>query len=155
VARQRKDRSTAAWCFRAVAASLLLAGSLFPGVAAADEAGDLKASIVVRCLYSAGEFGTQLVDICVRDDLDAVQALQAYPRESAAMIEWCTHRLQVEGWVRVKMCVDENAEAEAALATLGPLHGALIDACREKLGREGAARVRACVDKGIKSGSGD
>ncbi len=155
MARQRKSRSIAAWYPRAVAASGLLAGLLLPGAVAADEAEELKASIVVRCLYSAGEFGSQLVDICVRDDLDAMQALQAYPPESAGMIEWCTHRLQVDGWVRVRMCVDENTEAEAALASLDSRHGKLIDDCRAKVGREGSVRVRSCVDQGIKSNAGD
>lgn len=126
---------------------VLLAAALFgPFAAFADEAEELRASIVVRCLYHAGEFGNELVDICVKEDLAAARALLKYPPDSVAIVDLCAERLQGDGWARVKMCADEDIAAEEALARLDPRHGPLIAECRAKAGRFGSAKVRACVD---------
>ncbi len=125
---------------------LFAAALLSPFAAIADEAQDLKAAIVVRCIYSSGEFGNQLVDICVRDDLAAAQALRKYP---AVIVDNCAGRMQDDGWARVKMCADEDIAAEEALARLDPQHGSLVAECRAKTGRAGSAKVRACVDAAL------
>ena len=127
--------------------AVLFAAALFsPFAAFADETEELKASIVVRCIYHAGEFGNQLVDICVRDDLAAAQALRKYP---AAIVDNCAGRMQDDGWTKVKMCADEDMAAEKALAGLDPQHGSLVAECRAKTGRSGSAKVRACVDAAL------
>ena len=124
--------------------SMLLAAVLFnPFTAFADDAEELKAAIVVRCIYSAGEFGSQLVDICVKEDLAAAQALQKYP---AAIVDHCAGRVQGDGWSRVKMCADEEMAAEAALSKLDPKYAATIADCRSKAGALGSAKVKSCVD---------
>ena len=57
--------------------SVLLAAALFnPFQLFADEAEELRASIVVHCFYSVGEFGSQLVDICVEENLAAAAELE-------------------------------------------------------------------------------
>jgi len=72
-----------------------------------DEAQDLKASIVVSCIYQVGEFGSGLVDICVKENLAAAEALAGYPKSASQVVDDCTDRLQGDGWARIKMCVDQ------------------------------------------------
>lgn len=125
---------------------LLAAALLCPFACPADEAGELRAWVVARCLYHAGEFGNELVDICVKADLAAAQALREYPPRSAAIVEGCTARLLDGGWEKIKMCADADIAAEEALARFDPRHGSLIAECRTKVGRFGSAKVRACAD---------
>lgn len=131
---------------------LLAAALLDPSACLADEAEELRASIVVRCLYQAGEFGNQLVDICVKEDLAAALALQKYPPKSTMIVELCAERLQADGWARIKMCADEDIAAEEALARLDPRYGSLIAECRAKAGRFGSARALTCVQDALKPG---
>lgn len=134
--------------------SLVLALALAAPVSGVcDEAEELRASIVVRCIYHAGEFGNQLVDICVKADLAAALALRDYPPQSAAIVNRCAERLQDDGWERIKMCADDDIVAEAALAALDPAQAQILAACRAKAGRFGSAKVKACVDQGIQSGT--
>jgi len=134
--------------------SLILALALSaPASGICDEAEELRASIVVRCIYHAGEFGSQLVDICVKADLAAALALRDYPPQSAAIVNRCAERQQDDGWERIKMCADEDIAAEAALAALGPAQAEILAACRAKAGRFGSAKVKACVDQGLQSGT--
>jgi hypothetical protein len=131
-------------------APILLAAALFiPFASPADEAEDLRASIVVRCLYHVGEFGSQLVDICVRDDLAAAQALRKYP---ASIVDHCAGRVQGDGWTGIKMCADAEMAAEEALSKLGPQYATTIVECRAKAGAQGSAKVKACVDGALKPG---
>jgi hypothetical protein len=90
---------------------LFAAVASFPPLIHADEAQDLKAAIVMRCYYAVGEFGSELVDRCVKDDLAASQALQQYPKEVAPVIRSCTDRLLGDGFGRIKACVDEAVKA--------------------------------------------
>lgn len=135
--------------FRSLILALALSG---PVAGLCDEAEELKASIVVRCIYSAGEFGNQLVDICVKADLAAAQALRNYPPQSAVIVNRCTARLQDDGWERIKMCADGDIAAEAALSSLGAAQADLIASCRAKAGRFGSVKVKACVEDALKPG---
>lgn len=124
--------------------SVLFAAALFnPFPLFADEAEELRASIVVHCFYSVGEFGSQLVDICVKENLAAAQALQKYP---AAIVDHCAGRVQGDGWSKIRMCADEEIAAEEALSKLGPKYAATIAECRDTVGASGSAKVKACVD---------
>ena len=132
---------------------VLLAGALlcaFPALA--DESEDLKSLIVMRCLYHAGEFGNELVDICVKADLAAAQALQEYPPQSAEIVQRCTARLLDGGWEKIRICADNDIAAEEALARLDPRHGSLIAECRAKAGRYGSAGALVCVQDALKPG---
>jgi len=123
--------------------SVLLAAALFnPFQLFADEAEELRASIVVHCFYSVGEFGSQLVDICVKENLAAAQALQKYP---AAIVDHCAGRVQGDGWSKIRMCADEEIAAEEVLSKLDPKYAATIMECRDKFGASGSAKVKACV----------
>jgi hypothetical protein len=93
------------------AAALLQAVLSFPPVVGADEAQDFKAAIVMRCYHAVGEFGSQLIDTCVKEDLAASEALKSYPPESAVLIQSCTDRLIGDGFARVKACVDQGVKS--------------------------------------------
>ncbi len=70
--------------------------------------------IVTRCIFDVGEFGSEAVDICVRYDVEARNALKDYPPEAAELIAKCTNRMKGGGWVMVKRCVDRRlAEGSA------------------------------------------
>lgn len=130
--------------------SLILALALCtPAAGFCDEAEELKASIIVRCLYQFGEFGSELVDICVKDDLAAAQALQNYPSQSAAIIDRCARSLLGDGWSRIRMCADGDIAAEEALAKLDPKHAPAIAECRARMHASGSAKVKACVDAAL------
>lgn len=92
---------------------------LLPGCAlallwsVASYAGD-PAEIVERCIYDIGEFGTEAVDMCVKQDRAAEKALLAYPPEAAPLIEACIKRAKAGGWVMVQRCVDRRLAAPPA-----------------------------------------
>ncbi|HWA11684.1 MAG TPA: hypothetical protein VHA15_01185 [Burkholderiales bacterium] len=91
--------------------ALLAVSLLAPLAAAGDEAQDLKAAIVMRCYYAVGEFGSELVDRCVRDDTAAYEALGRYPPEHAGIVRSCTERRQGDGFARIRACVDDALKA--------------------------------------------
>lgn len=67
-----------------------------------------SSEIVTRCIFDMGEFGSEAVDICVRYDVEARNALKDYPPEAAQLIAKCTDRMKGGGWVMVKRCVDRG-----------------------------------------------
>lgn len=73
-----------------------------------------SSEIVTRCIFDVGEFGSEAVDICVRYDVEARNALKDYPPEAEQLIAKCTNRMKGGGWVMVKRCVDRRlAEGSA------------------------------------------
>lgn len=91
-------------CFVAAALLATLCGT--PPALAAD-----TADIVTRCIFDIGEFGSEAVDVCVKQDIAAQKALAAYPPEAAPTIESCTERAKNGGWVMVQRCVDRALNA--------------------------------------------
>ena len=91
---------------------ILLAGAAFRPcpVFAADDTReqDLRADIVYRCYNKMGEFGAEGVDVCVRGELSAMQALSAYPLEAGQIVQRCTLYVQIIGWELAKACVDKD-----------------------------------------------
>jgi hypothetical protein len=84
---------------------------ILPALPAAPVEEDLQAEIVVGCIYSVGEFGAELVEICRKDNLAAALALRDYPPHHARIIEGCSRRLMASrGWAGVKECVDQEIE---------------------------------------------
>lgn len=71
------------------------------------------AEIVTRCIFDIGEFGSEAVDMCVKQDIAAQQALKAYPPEAGAVIADCTERAKNGGWVMVQRCVDRKLAGAA------------------------------------------
>jgi hypothetical protein len=67
-----------------------------------------SSEIVTRCIFDIGEFGAEAVDICVRYDVEARNALKDYPPEAEQLIAKCTNRMKGGGWAMVKRCVDRG-----------------------------------------------
>ena len=61
--------------------------------------------VVARCSDQYAEFGIELVRGCIREDLAAVEALNAYPPEVRPRIDACILRKLHHGWVLVRECV--------------------------------------------------
>ena len=72
---------------------------------------DLMADIVYRCYYQMGEFGAAGVEVCVKGELSAMQALKMYPQEASEIVQRCTERLEPIGWEMVKSCADRDIAA--------------------------------------------
>lgn len=115
---------------------------------------DLHAEVVMGCIYSVGEFGSELVEICRKENLAAAQALRAYPKADEGLIERCSRRLMASGgWAAVKVCVDQDLEAQRALNDYPAKHHALIAECQAENAELGPRKTKFCVDQRL-SGAG-
>ena len=131
------------------AALLLLPVFAFPAEGMKEE--DLKAEIVPTCILAVGEWGTDMVEICVEREVAAVEAVLQYRARARASVARCTERWKRSGWTEVKACVEHDMEADAALAEYAKEHEALVASCRAQKGSGGPAAVRACVDDALAS----
>jgi hypothetical protein len=61
--------------------------------------------VVGRCQDQYAEFGVELVRACIRADLAAVEALNAYPPADRPRIDACILRDLPKGWTVVRDCV--------------------------------------------------
>ncbi len=61
--------------------------------------------VVGRCQDQYAEFGIELVRACIREDLAAVEALNAYPPADRPRIDACILRDLPKGWTVVRDCV--------------------------------------------------
>ena len=132
---------------RAVVRGMLLAVVLSPPIAGASQSKDLHAEIVMGCIYSVGEFGAELVEVCRKENLAAEQALRTYPSQHRDLIERCGRRVMGSGWVGVKRCADQDIQAQAALNAYPAEHRALIAECQEQNAEQGPKKFKACVDE--------
>jgi hypothetical protein len=132
------------WC------SVLLVGiALFAiSVARADS------DSVARCILQVGEFGNDMVQICVADDVAAEKALSAYPEESKHIVTRCVRNVEQTGWVMAKRCADRDIAAAKALDDYPAEHEPLILKCTGQVGSRGPARVMECVDRAIAASQG-
>lgn len=61
--------------------------------------------VVGRCQDQYAEFGVELIRSCIREDLAAVNALNAYPAADRPRIDACVLRDFRKGWSVVLACV--------------------------------------------------
>jgi hypothetical protein len=134
----------AARCCRLCLPLLLAVTAAASAAPVTDE--ELRAEVVYWCYVQSGEFGTDAVDLCVRDEFAAAKALQAYPPSARVFREACDRRAGTRGLTQVKACVDEEIAFEAELATYAADRAPRIEACRLRYGSAGAARVRRCIE---------
>jgi len=107
---------------------------------------------VARCIHQVGEFGNEMVQICVDDDVAAEKALSQYPAKTRSIVARCSRHAEANGWVIAKRCADQDIAAEDALAGHPHEHKPLIEKCTNEVGDRGRARVKACVDQAIAAG---
>jgi hypothetical protein len=112
---------------------------------------DLKAEIVPTCILAVGEWGTNMVEICVEREVAALEGVLQYRAPARASVARCTERWKRSGWTEVKACVEHDMEADAALAEYAKEHEALVASCRAQKGSGGPAAVKACVDDALAS----
>lgn len=91
--------------------SIFLAGALAlwcSNVTAAHAAQEPVATsdiVIARCTEQASEFGLEQLRSCIRQDLAAVDALNAYPPEARPRIDACILKHLPKGWTMVHDCV--------------------------------------------------
>jgi hypothetical protein len=127
----------------AILAVLLLLSS---GACLADDDSD----IVSGCAMSNAEFGTEMIDICVKENQAARAEIARYPAEMKKIVDRCSRRKEM-GWGIVKKCIDEDIAAGPVLEAYARDHGPLLEQCQERFfGRE-ASRIKLCVEKALEA----
>jgi len=69
-------------------------------------AADYATLVPSTCIHGMGEWGEEAVHDCIRRELPAAQALEAYPASSQPVIERCIGVAGRGGWVAIKECTD-------------------------------------------------
>lgn len=113
---------------------------------------DIADEAVVRCHIQAGEWGNEMIDACVKAELEAAEAVLRYPEKDRMIVKRCAEGVEIKGWVSVKRCIDKDIAAANALSGYSERHQALIAQCNREMAKGGAARVKACVDEAIAAG---
>lgn len=102
--------------------------------------------IITGCHFSNAEWGTDMIDRCIKDNFANRALVMQYPAQHKRIVSRC--RLKNEyGWDYVKACIDKDIEAQAALKSYPAEKAALITACDADFGERGFVVVKACVDK--------
>ena len=128
--------------------AIILAGVLLlsPTPCLADD----DSEIVTGCLMSNAEFGSEMAQICIKQNQSVRAEVARYPDEVRDIVELCSRRKEM-GWDVVKKCIDDDIAAKPVLEAYARDHGPLLARCQiEYLGRE-ASRIRLCVDKALEA----
>ena len=111
---------------------------------------DDDSDTVSGCAMSNAEFGTEMIDICVKANQAARAEIARYPAERKKIVDRCSRRKEM-GWGIVKKCIDEEIAAGPVLEAYARDHGPLLEHCQEEfLGRE-ASRINLCVEKALEA----
>ncbi len=137
------DHTSRSWARRLAPLLLFLAA---PAGAAQQSEQDTKAEVVYWCIYQMGEFGSEAIDMCVREELVAAQALAAYPPSTGAIRSQCDKRAGSRGLGAVRVCMDDEIAANAKLQSYPADRAERIAACRARFGNAGSTAVTRCVD---------
>jgi hypothetical protein len=125
-----------------IAAILALSSSL----CLADDDSD----IVSGCAMSNAEFGTEMIDICVKENRAARAEIARYPEEAKPIVARCLRRKEM-GWGIVKKCIDDDIAAGPILEAYARDHGPLLERCQDEFRGREASRIRLCVDKALEA----
>jgi|GEM_PF-2117669 hypothetical protein len=120
--------------------------ALYSTVCLADDDSD----IISGCAMSNAEFGTEMIQICIKENQAARAEVGRYPDELKPIVERCTRRKEM-GWGIVKKCIDEDIAAMAALEAYSRDHGPLIEHCQQEFRGREIARIKLCVDKALEA----
>jgi hypothetical protein len=107
---------------------------------------DEEDEIITGCHHSNAEWGTEMIDRCVKENQATRTEVLAYPTQHRHIVDRCRQRNEF-GWSHVKACVDRDIEAEAALAPYPK--DRIMGKCVAEYAHRGAAAVKACVDKSM------
>ena len=123
---------------------LVVALALSSSVCRADDDSDL----VTGCLMSNAEFGSEMAQICIRENQAAHAEVARYPSEVKDIVERCTRRKEM-GWGVVKKCVDDDIAAGPVIEAYARDHGPLLARCQEEYRGREASRIKVCVEQSL------
>jgi squalene cyclase len=104
--------------------------------------------IVTGCHFSNAEWGSDMIDRCIKDNQATRAVVLQYPEKYKRFLDRC-RRGNANGWAWVKTCIDKDIEAELALADYPKDRAGLIAVCDAEFGRRGMVAVKDCVDQAI------
>jgi hypothetical protein len=120
--------------------------TLSSSVSRADDDSD----IVTGCSMSNAEFGTEMIQVCIRENQAARAEVARYPDEVKDIVARCSRRKEM-GWGIVKKCVDDDIAAAPALEVYARDHGPLLEHCRQDFWGREASRIKLCVEQAIEA----
>jgi hypothetical protein len=120
--------------------------ALFSSACLAEDDSD----IVTGCLMSNAEFGTEMAQICIKENKAARAEVERYPAELKPIVDRCKRRKEM-GWGIVKKCIDDDIAAGPVLEAYAREQPALLERCQmEFLGRE-PSRIKLCVEMALEA----
>jgi hypothetical protein len=111
---------------------------------------DDESDIVSGCAMSNAEFGTEMIQVCIKENQAARAEVARYPAEFKAIVARCSRRKEM-GWGIVKKCIDEDIAAAPALEAYARDHGPLLEHCQQEFRGREASRIKLCVDKALEA----
>jgi hypothetical protein len=111
---------------------------------------DDDSDIVTGCLMSNAEFGSDMAQICIRDNRAALAEVGRYPDEVKGIVKRCSRRKEM-GWVVVKKCIDDDIAAGPVLEAYARDHRPLLERCQEQFHGREATRIKLCVEHALRA----
>jgi hypothetical protein len=106
--------------------------------------------IVTGCLMSNAEFGSEMAQICIKENQAARAEVARYPDEFKDIVARCS-LLKEMGWGVVKKCIDDDIAAAPVLEAYARDHGPLLEHCQETYQGRGASRIKICVEMALEA----
>jgi hypothetical protein len=111
---------------------------------------DDDSDIISGCAMSNAEFGTEMINICIKENQAARAEIARYPAEVKGIVARCSRRKEM-GWGIVKKCIDDDIAAGPVLETYARDHGPLLERCQDELRGREASRIKLCVEKALEA----
>lgn len=111
---------------------------------------DDDSDIVTGCLMSNAEFGSDMAQICIKENREARAEVARYPDEVKPIVARCSRRKEM-GWGIVKKCIDDDIAAAPVLEAYARDHGPLLESCQQEFRGREATRIKLCVEKAIEA----
>jgi hypothetical protein len=109
---------------------------------------DDDSDIVTGCSMSNAEFGTEMIQVCIKENQAARAEVARYPDEVKDIVARCSRRKEM-GWGIVKKCVDDDIAAGPVIEAYARDHGPLLEHCQQEFWGREASRIKLCVDQAI------
>ena len=104
--------------------------------------------IVTGCHFSNAEWGTDMIDLCIKENQATRAVVLQYPEKYKRYLDRC-RRGNENGWAWVKTCLDNDIDAESALAEYPEDRAGLITVCDAEFGHRGMVAIKKCVDHAL------
>jgi hypothetical protein len=111
---------------------------------------DDDSDIVSGCAMSNAEFGTEMIQVCIKENQAARAEVARYPDEVKNIVARCSRRKEM-GWGIVKKCIDDDIAAVPVLEAYARDHGPLLEHCQQEFWGREVSRIKLCVDKAIEA----